>query len=461
MGVSSGVLLDVQITDTPKMLTDQKIKNLKEKDKQYKVTDEKGMFLLIKTNGGKYWRFKYRFAGKEKSLSIGVYPEISLKQARLKRDEAKKLLSNNIDPSEIKQSAKLSESEDSFEYVAREWHIKHKTHWTISYAERVLTRLEKDVFPWIGKNPINEINAPELLTVFRRVENRGALDTSHRVMQNCGQVFRYAVATGRADRDPTNDLKGALPPVRKKHLASITEPKKIGGLLRALDGYDGTFVVKCALKVAPLVFVRPVELRTAEWEHIDFDTKEWRIPPEKMKMRVLHIVPLSKQALDILNEIKPLTGSGRYVFPSIRTDTRPMSENTVLGAIRRLGYEKGEMTGHGFRSMASTILNEQGWNRDAIERQLAHAERDSVRASYNYAEFLPERREMMQKWADYLDALKDEPTMANIRAVKKPPSNSIYSTGYSTILYFKSNIPIIQGGVEANVTPSRDAILGI
>jgi len=225
-------------------------------------------------------------------------------------------------------------------------------------------------------------------------------------MQNCGQVFRYAVATGRAERDPTGDLKGALPPVRKKHLASITEPTKIAGLLRAIDGYEGHFVTRCAMKMAPYVFVRPGELRHAEWVEIDLDNAEWRIPAEKMKMRELHIVPLSDQVIGILKEIQSLTGNGRYVFPSIRTNTRPMSENTVLAGLRRLGYTKEEMTGHGFRSMASTLLNEQGWHRDAIERQLAHAERDSVRAAYNYAEHLPERRKMMQSWADYLDALK-------------------------------------------------------
>ena len=381
-------------------------KHAKAKDKDYKMSDGAGLFLLVAKSGSKYWRMKYRSNGKEKLLSIGVYPTVSLKEARVKRDEAKKQLNNGIDPSEFKQTAKQTDLEDSFEYVAREWHTKYKPNWTENHAQRILTRLEKDVFPWVGKRPVDEINAPELLKLLRRVENRGAIETSHRVMQNCGQVFRYAVATGRAERDPTGDLKGALPPVRKKHLASITEPTKIAGLLRAIDGYEGHFVTRCAMKMAPYVFVRPGELRHAEWSEIDLDNAEWRIPAEKMKMRELHIVPLSDQVISILKEIQLLTGNGRYVFPSIRTNTRPMSENTVLAGLRRLGYTKEEMTGHGFRSMASTLLNEQGWHRDAIERQLAHAERDSVRAAYNYAEHLPERKRMMQSWADYLDALK-------------------------------------------------------
>lgn len=239
----------------------------------------------------------------------------------------------------------------------------------------------------------------------RRIESRGVLETAHRVLQQCGQVFRYAVATGRAERDPSTDLKGALPPVKVKHHASIVEPKLIGELLRAISRYSGSFITASALRFAPLVFARPGELRRAEWTEFDLDKAEWRIPASKMKMASTHIVPLSKQAMAIVEALKPVTGSGKYLFPSIRTATRPMSENTINAALRRLGYSGDEMTGHGFRSMASTLLNEQGWNRDAIERQLAHSERDGVRAAYNYAEYLPERREMMQAWADYLDEL--------------------------------------------------------
>ena len=390
-------------------------KNAKSRDRDYKLADGGGLFLLVAKSGSRYWRLKYRFNGKEKLLSVGVYPKISLKEARIKRDEAKKLLSNGIDPSDFKKVTEKAENLDDFEHVAREWHTKFKPSWTEDHGNRILTRLEKDVFPWIGGRPINEINAPELLTVLRRVESRGALETAHRAMQNCSQVFRYAVATGRAERDPTGDLKGALPPVRQKHLPSITEPKKIGELLRAIDGYKGHFISMCAMKLAPMVFVRPGELRHAEWSEIDLDKSEWRIPAEKMKMRVQHIVPLSKQAKGILEEIQPLTGKNRYVFPSVRTNSRPMSENTVNAALRRLGYSKEEMTGHGFRSMASTLLNEQGWHRDAIERQLAHAERDSVRAAYNYAEHLPERKKMMQAWADYLEGLKNGADVIPIR----------------------------------------------
>ena len=265
--------------------------------------------------------------------------------------------------------------------------------------------MEKDIFPWIGNRPIKDITAPELLATLRRMESRGALELAHRMREYCGMVFRYAVATGKAERDPSGDLRGALAPVKTKHHASVTDPKKIGELLRAIDGYTGSFMTKCALQLAPLVFVRPGELRTAEWAEFDLDAAEWRIPGEKMKMRDKHIVPLSKQAVEILRSIHPLTGSGRYVFPSVRTTARPMSENTVNAALRRLGYEKNEMTGHGFRSMASTLLHEQGWPHEAIERQLAHAERNKVSAAYNYAEHLPKRREMMQAWADYLGRL--------------------------------------------------------
>ena len=261
------------------------------------------------------------------------------------------------------------------------------------------------MFPWIGGRPIAEINAPELLVVLRRVESRGAIETSHRALQNCGRVFRYAVATGRAQRDPSGDLRGALTPVQERHHASITDPKKVGELIRAIEGYQGEFISKCALRLAPLLFVRPGELRKAEWTEIDLDGAEWRIPGARMKMRQQHIVPLPKQAVAILRELHAVTGEKRFVFPGARTTGRSMSENTVNAALRRLGYSREEMTGHGFRSMASTLLNELGWNRDAIERQLAHAERDSVRAAYNYAEHLPERRKMMQAWADYLDAL--------------------------------------------------------
>lgn len=394
--------------DTPVALTDTKVRSVKSREKSFKIADGKGLFLVVKPNGSKYWRFRYQFGGKEKLLAIGIYPDVSLADARRKRDEARKLLADDTDPGmakQLKKRAKKLVSENSFEAVTREWHIKFSSKWTPEHGAKILIRLEKDIFPWLGHRPITEITAPELLAVLRRIENRGAIETAHRTLQNCGQIFRYAIATGRAERDVSADLRGAIPPVRKRHLASITDPKAIGDLLRALNDYNGHLVTKSALQLAPLVFVRPGELRKAEWSEFNFETAEWRIPPEKMKMRVTHIVPLSTQAIAILREIQSLTGDGKYVFPSLRTHTRPMSNNAVLGALRRLGYAKDEMTGHGFRSMASTLLNEQGWNRDAIERQLAHAERNNIRAAYNYAEYLPERRKMMQHWADYLNSL--------------------------------------------------------
>ncbi|MCU7844708.1 MAG: tyrosine-type recombinase/integrase [Candidatus Thiodiazotropha sp. (ex Monitilora ramsayi)] len=388
-------------------LTDTAVRNAKPKEKTYKLFDGGGLFLLVNSKGSRYWRLKYRFQGKEKLLALGVYPDVSLKTARDRRDTARTQIADGIDPGEVRKATKAAQSdEDSFEAVAREWWGQREPNWSKTHSSRILLRLNKDVFPWIGSRPIGEITAPELLTVLRRIENRGAVETAHRIHQSCGQIFRYAVATGRAERDPSADLKGALPPTRQKHHASITDPQKIGELLRAIDGYEGSFVTRCALQLASLTFVRPGELRHAEWSEIDLGKAEWRIPAEKMKMNVVHIVPLSSQALSVLQEIHPLTGRGKYVFPGVRSLRRPMSENTVNAALRRLGYTKDEMTGHGFRSMASTILNEQGWHRDAIERQLAHAERNSVRAAYNYAEHLPERIRMMQSWADYLDGLK-------------------------------------------------------
>nr|WP_320166531.1 integrase arm-type DNA-binding domain-containing protein [uncultured Methylophaga sp.] len=395
-------------------LTDIKVKKAKggitpdgkETTKRYKMGDTRGLYLEVSPNGGKWWRLKYRFEGKERRLSLGVYPDVSLKDARERREEFRRQIANGIDPAEVRKEEKeIAADKNCFETIAREWHQKFSATWTDDHAARTLTRIQNDVFPWLGKRNIGEITAPDLLVVLRRVENRGALETAHRINQICGQVFRYAIATGRADRDISADLKGALPPTRVKHHSSITEPKAIGELLRAINSYSGSFITAIALKLSPLLFVRPGELRQAEWSEIDFENNEWRIPAEKMKMRELHIVPLSVQAVQLIKELQPLTGKGKYLFPSNRTATRPMSNNTINASLRRLGYTKEEMTAHGFRSMASTILNEQGWNRDAIERQLAHSERDGVRAAYNYAQYLPERKKMMQSWADYLDGL--------------------------------------------------------
>lgn len=373
-----------------------------------KFHDGDGLYLWVYQDGRKYWRMRYWKARKEKSLSLGVYPKISLSDARKKRDELRSQLQADLDPSAERKAAKSRKNlsaESSFEAVAREWYGKKLPTWAPTTARKVIRQLEKDVFPWIGKRPIKDIAAPELLATLRRMEGRGALELAHRVREYCGMVFRYAVAIGKAERDPSGDLKGALAPVKTNHHASVTDPKKIGELLRAIGGYTGSFMTKCALQLAPLVFVRPGELRTAEWVEFDLDAAEWRIPGEKMKMRCKHIVPLSQQALEILRAVYPLTGGGRYVFPSVRTTTRPMSENTINAALRRMGYEKDEMTGHGFRSMASTLLHEQGWPHEVIERQLAHSERNKVSAAYNYAEHLPKRREMMQHWSDYLNGL--------------------------------------------------------
>lgn len=391
-------------------LTDTACKNAKPKEdgKPAKLSDEKGLFLLVNTTG-KYWRLAYRFNQKQKTLALGVYPEVTLKQARDKRDEARRLLAEGIDPNEhrkIVKRTKALHAENTFEAVAREWFAKHKPTWTDGHAERIIRRMERDLFPWLGNRPIAEIEAPELLANLQRIERRGAIETAHRAMQNAGQVFRYAIATGRAKRNPATDLVGALAPVVKTSFPTITDPVKIAELLRAIDGYQGTLETRCALRLAPLVFVRPGELRQAEWREIDLDNALWVIPAERMKMREKHVVPLSRQAVEILRELHPLTGNGNYVFPGARSNKRPMSENTVNAALRRLGYDKDTMTGHGFRHMASTLLNEQGWNRDAIERQMAHAERNSIRATYNYAEYMPERVRMMQAWSDYLDSLK-------------------------------------------------------
>lgn len=389
-------------------LTDTKIRTIKPAEKPQKLFDGGGLFLLVTPTGGKLWRLKYRFGGIEKLLAIGPYPQTSLADARQKRDQASALIANGVDPSDTKKAQKVAGTQETetFEIIAREWHTKFSATWAASHGIKIIRRLELYVFPWLGNRPIKSITAPDLLTVLRRIEAKGALETAHRTQQNCGQVFRYAVATGRAERDPSADLRGAIPPASGKHMATITDPKEIASLLRSIEDYRGSIVTRCALQLAPLVFVRPGELRHAEWTEFNFDTEEWRIPAEKMKAGVLHIVPLSRQALDVLREIQPLTGHGRFVFPSPRTDSRPMSSNAILSALRRMGFAKDEMSGHGFRSMASTLLNEQGWNRDAIERQLAHAERNSVRAAYNYAEFMPERKKMMQAWADYLEGIK-------------------------------------------------------
>ncbi|MDL2259449.1 tyrosine-type recombinase/integrase [Deltaproteobacteria bacterium OttesenSCG-928-K17] len=391
-------------------LSDVFLKKIKSDSPQKRFSDGGGLFIQLSPNGAKLWRMAYRFGGKQKLLSFGAYPAVSLKRARQLRDEAKELLAAGIDPGVHKKALKAATElkyQNSFEVVAREWFEKNTHRWALSNSSKVIARLENDLFPLIGSIPVADLKAPDILKAVQRIAGRGALDTAHRALQNCSQILRYAIATGRAEQDVASFLRGALPSAKGSHYPTITDPRKIGALLRAIDGYEGCFPVACALKLMPLVFVRPGELRMAEWSEFDFEAKEWRIPDHRMKMNEQHIVPLAHQTLALLEALKPYTGHGRYLFPSVRTDQRPMSDNTINAALRRLGYAKEEMTGHGFRAMASTLLNEQGWNRDAIERQLAHGERNPIRAAYNYAEFLPERRKMMQSWADYLDGLRE------------------------------------------------------
>jgi integrase len=389
-------------------LTETAIKRCQPAPQPLKLADGSGLYLLVMPNGNRWWRLDFRFNGRRQTLSMGVYPGISLKQARERREQARKQIADGVNPAIVRKQAKRANAEanaNSFEAIAREWFAKLSPNWVPGNAVAVQRRLERDLFPWIGDRPIGEIRAADLLSVLRRIESRGANETAHRARQYASQIFRYAVATGRAERDPSADLRGALAPVNVAHFPSITEPKAIGELIRAIQGYEGFFPTKCALRLAPLLFVRPGELRQAEWTEFDLDKAEWRIPASKMKARKPHIVPLSNQAIAILRELQPLTAEGKYLFPSVRTASRPMSNNTMNSALRRIGYTKDQMTPHGFRSMASTNLNEQGWNRDVIERQLAHGEQDGVRAAYNYAEHLPERRKMMQAWADCLDSL--------------------------------------------------------
>ncbi len=368
-------------------LSDIQVKNAKPKDKDYRLTDGDGLYLFCHTSGGRLWRLDYRFNGTRKTLALGSYPTVTLMDARQRRSDAKKLLDNGVDPGEVKKALKaatVAEAENSFETVAREWHSKFSGSWSSTHAETTIRRLELDVFPVLGDKIIGEIKAPALLAMLRRIESRGALETAHRVRTICGQIFRYAVATGRAERDPAADLKGALPPYKKGHLAAITNPKEVAPLLRAIDGFQGSFVVKSALLLSPLFFVRPGELRQAEWAEIDFETSTWNIPAERMKMKVAHIVPLSSQALAVLHELHALTGRGKYLFPCHRSFARPMSNNAINAALRRMGFEKDEMTGHGFRAMARTILDEVLQVRpDFIEHQLAHAVRDANGRAYN------------------------------------------------------------------------------
>jgi integrase len=387
------------------MLTETAIRALKPRGKLYKKHDGKGLFVLVKPNGARLWRFRYQFAGVEKGISLGAYPEISLKRAREKLGEARRLVADGIDPSAERQAEKSTRG-NTFRAIAEEWlELQTKTLATIT-VDVHRTRLTTSLYPAFGSKPIADIRAPDLLAVLRAVEAAGHSESAHRLRSIHSRVERFAIATGRLDRGITGDLRGALAPIVVEHFAAITEPRRIGELLRAIDGYQGQPSAAYALKLAPLLFVRPGELRAAEWAEFDLDAEEWRIPEARMKMDREHIVPLAKQAGTLLEELRALTGDGKLLFPGLRTPSRPISENTLNAALRRLGYGTDEMTSHGFRSMASTLLNEQGWHPDLIELQLAHAERNKVRAAYNKAQRLGERRKMMQAWADYLDQLR-------------------------------------------------------
>jgi integrase len=402
-------------------LTDTFVKNVKFSGKTTgdKHGDGGGMYLFVNASG-KYWRMDYRFEAKRKTLALGTYPEVSLAKARKRRDEARERLADGIDPSAHKKqvkAVKLAASAHQFELVAREWLQKTNADRAATTSAKVLNWLEHDVFPYIGKLEVSVIGPRDVLDALRKMESRGALDSVHRVKQLCGQVFRYAVACGYAERDVTQDLKGALAKPVSGHFAAITDPKKVGDLLRSIFAYDGHSYTVAALKLSPMVFLRPGELRTAEWAEIDLEAAEWRIPGSKMKMKVDHLVPLSTQSVDLLRNVQPSTGHGRYVFPSLRTGERPMSENTINAALRGMGYSQDVHSAHGFRAMARTIMDEVlGERVDLIEHQLAHSVKDPNGRAYNRTAHLPGRKAMMQRWADYLDKLRVGADVISIQA---------------------------------------------
>jgi integrase len=396
------------------MLTDTAVKKAKPGDKPIRMFDAGGLYLEVATSGSKLWRFKYRFEGKEKRQALGVYPDTSLAKARERRDKARQLLADGIDPGQyrkVQKAAKVALLANSFEAIAREWFAKMKPEWVDSHADKIMARLERDVFPWLGKRPITELTPVEVLSTLKRISDRGAKDTAKRAQQDCGGVFRYAIQTGRATYNPIPDLRGALPTAIGGNFAAITDPVKVGELLRAIDGFNGTFIVKCALRLSPFLFVRPGELRQAKWADFDLDRAEWKFLVSKTKKTEepkIHVVPLASQAVSILRELHALTGDGEFVFPGARSNGRAMSEAAVNAALRRMGYDtKTEITGHGFRAMARTILHEvHGIAPEVIEHQLAHKVPDALGTSYNRTKFLPARKAMMQQWADYLDKLK-------------------------------------------------------
>jgi integrase len=393
-------------------LSDIQVKNAKPQEKDYKLMDGYGLFLLVTPTNGKLWRFDYRTGDKRKTIAFGAYPALSLADARQRREDAKKLLANGVDPGEMKKALKATYKDiaaNTFEGIARQWHLKFSSagKWSTVHAADILHRLEKDIFPPLGSRPVSEIKPKELLIVLERVVSRGALDSAHRLRHHCGMIFRYAIVCGHAERDIAADLRGALPAVKGGHHAALTTPKTLAPLLRAIDDFTGSFVVKSALQLLPMLFCRPGELRAATWDEINFDGCIWEIPAERMKMKQPHIVPLSRQAIVILKDLQPLTGYGKYLFPCNRSPLRCMSDNALNAALRRLGFTKDEATAHGFRASARTILDEVLKVRpDFIEHQLSHSVRDALGTAYNRTSHLDERVKMMQLWADYLDGLK-------------------------------------------------------
>ncbi len=390
-------------------LSDAACRNAKPNLQSYSLADGLGLSLAVTPSGGKLWRMRCRFEGKARLLALGSYPDVSLAKARERRDDARRQLADGIDPAAAKKARKelkREAAENSFELIGREWFAKTSPGWAPGHAKRVAAKLENDLYPWIGARPIADITAPELLQTLRRIEGRGVVETAHRAKQAAGQIFAYAIVTGRAQRNPATDLHKALTPMRGEHFPAETEPKAVGGLLRAIDDYPGSPIVKAAMRLAPLVFVRPGELRQARWADLDFDTAEWRFTASKTK--VPHIVPLSAQSLAILNDLRPLTGHrGAYVFPGDRTPLRPMSDGALGAALRRMGIAKDEHSAHGWRATARTLLDEAlGYPVHLIEHQLAHAVRDPLGRAYNRTQHSPERKIMMQAWADYLDELR-------------------------------------------------------
>lgn len=389
-------------------LSDLQASKAKPQEKDYKLTDGGGLYLLVTVSGGKLWRLKYYIGGKEKLLALGQYPAVSLADARQRRDDARKLLANGIDPADVKKMQKATEDQQAttFKVVALEWHRHKSPEWSTTHADRLLKRLEMDIFPFIGDKPVGDITTPELVELLQRIAIR-TLETAHRLKIAVSMAFQYATQKGLIPTNPAASLRGVLPTVKHKHMSAPTEPKAVAELMRAIESFNGTAIVKAALQLTPMLFVRPGELRKMEWAELDLDTSQWNIPAEKMKMKLPHLVPLAKQAVDILRFLQPLTGHGKYVFPSLRSPLTPMSENTVNASLRRMGFSGDEIVAHGFRAMARTLLHEVlGFTPDAIEAQLAHVVPDRLGRAYNRTQFLDERRRMMQQWADYLDGLK-------------------------------------------------------